>query len=251
LPNNGNEIVLTTVEAENIGASVGDIVNVKSLTDDGTVPYTVCGIDQKINNMGKKAVMNEDGAKRLNPDYKFEDVLVYLKDSSRAKELKKQWEKEYTDYQFTLVDDLIGSTISTIKAAMEGICVIFIIATCFVVILTQVLLTRAQIIRERTDLGVSKALGYTSGELMRRTLMTNMPTIVIGIIIGTVMHVLFSNKLILIGLSTFGIRQNKFSTSPVWLVLTAVIILTCAVISAFFSGRSITKLEPVKILKEE
>ena len=47
------------------------------------------------------------------------------------------------------------------------------------------------------------------------------------------------------------IRQNKFTTSPVWLFLTAVIILTCAVISAFFSGRSITKLEPVKILKEE
>ena len=134
---------------------------------------------------------------------------------------------------------------------MEAICVIFIIATCFVVILTQVLLTRAQIIRERTDLGVSKALGYTSGELMRRTLMTNMPTIVIGIIIGTVMHVLFSNRLILLGLASFGIRQNKFSTSPVWLVLTAVIIITCAVISAFFSGRSITKLEPVKILKEE
>ena len=250
-PRNEKEIVLSTVEADNIGAKVGDKVNIKSLADSGTVAYTVCGIDQKINNMGKKAVMTEEGARRLDPDYKFLNVLVYLNEPSRAKELKKAWEKEFPDNQFTLVEDLIGSTINTITQAMEAICVIFIIATCFVVILTQVLLTRAQIIRERTDLGVSKALGYTSGELMRRTLMTNMPTIVIGIIIGTVMHVLFSNKLILIGLSTFGIRQNNFSTSPVWLALTAVIILACAVISAFFSGRSITKLEPVKILKEE
>ena len=251
LPNNGNEIVLTTVEAENIGASLGDIVNVKSLTDDGTVPYTVCGIDQKINNMGKKAVMNEEGAKRLNPDYQFSEVLVYLKDSSRAKELKKQWEKEYTDFQFTLVDDLIGSTISTIKAAMEGICVIFIIATCFVVILTQLLLTRAQVIRERTDLGVSKALGYTSGELIRRTLMTNMPTIALGVILGLLLHIAFANRSILFGLSSFGIRQNDFSTDPKWYAITAALILLCAVITAFLSGRSITKLEPVRILKED
>ena len=251
LPNNGNEIVLTTVEAANIGASLGDIVNVKSLADDGTVPYTVCGIDQKINNMGKKAVMNEEGAKRLNPDYRFNEVLVYLNDSSRAKELKKQWEKEYPDFQFTLVDDLIGSTISTVKAAMEAICVIFIIATCFVVILTQLLLTRAQVIRERTDLGVSKALGYTSGELIRRTLMTNIPTIVCGIIIGILLHIGLANRAILFGLSTFGIRQNDFATDPVWFVVTAALILLCAVVTAFLSGRGITKLEPVKILKEE
>ncbi len=250
-PHNENEIVLSTVEAENIGATLGDIVNVKSLVDDGTVPYTICGIDQKINNMGKKAVMSEAGAKRLNPDYKFENVLVYLKDSSRAKELKKQWEKEYTDFQFTLVDDLIGSTINTIKGAMEGICVIFIAATCFVVILTQLLLTRAQVIRERTDLGVSKALGYTSGELIRRTLMTNIPTIVLGIVLGLIMHIGLANRSILLGLASFGIRQNEFSTDPKWYVLTAAIILLCAVITAFLSGRGITKLEPVKILKEE
>ena len=251
LPQNEKEIVLTAVEADILGVSVGDKVNVKSIVEDGTVSYTVSGIDQKINNLGKKAVMSEEGARRLNPDYKFYNVLVYLKDSSRSKELKKQWEKQYPDFQFTLVDDLIGSTINTIKDSMLAICVIFIIATCFVVILTQLLLTRAQVIRERTDLGVSKAMGYTSGELIRRTLMTNLPTIVLGIVIGLVMHIAFSNRMILIGLASFGIKQNNFVTSPVWFAVTAVIILGCAVITAFLSGRGITKLEPVKILKEE
>ncbi len=98
---------------------------------------------------------------------------------------------------------------------------------------------------------VSKALGYTSGELMRRTLMTNILIIVTGIVIGIVMRVLFTNRLILIGLSTFGIKQNSFSTSPVWIALTALMIIVCAVISAFFRGKGITKLEPVKILKEK
>ena len=145
----------------------------------------------------------------------------------------------------------MASSIETVTKAMEGICVIFVIATCFVVILTQLLLTRAQVNRERTDLGVSKALGYTSGELIRRTLMTNLPTIAIGVILGIILYMLVSNQLFLIVFSFFGIKQITFNTNAIWFVITAVLIMLCAVVTAFLSGRSIAKLEPVKILKEE
>ena len=251
LPSKENEIALTNVEADILNVTVGDIVNVKSMTGTGTVPYTVSGIDQKMNNTGKKAMMSEAGIKRINSDYQYLSSLIYLKDPSKAKELKKQWEKDYPNYQFMLGEDVIGSSISTIAQAMEGICVIFVIATCFVVILTQLLLTRAQVIRERTDLGVSKALGYTSGELIRRTLMTNMPTIALGIILGIILHIAFSNQLFLTVFSLFGIKQIVFSTDVIWFVITAALILVCALVTAFLSGSGITKLEPVRILKEE
>ena len=251
LPYNGNEIVLTSVEADNLDVTLGDIVNVKSMTDSGTVPYTVCGIDQKMNNTGKKALMSEEGVKRLNPEHKYETALIFLNDPSKAKEIKKQWEKDYPDYTFSLGEDIMASSIETVTKAMEGICVIFVIATCFVVILNQLLLTRAPVIRERTDLGVSKALGYTSGELIRRTLMTNLPTIAVGVVLGIILHIAVSNQLFLIVFSFFGIRQIVFDTNAIWFVITAVLIMLCAVVTAFASGRGITKLEPVKILKEE
>ena len=221
------------------------------MTGSGTVPYTVCGIDQKMNNTGKKALLSEEGALRINSEYKYETALIFLNDPSKAKEIKKQWEKDYPDYTFSLGEDIMASSIETVTKAMEGICVIFVIATCFVVILTQLLLTRAQVIRERTDLGVSKALGYTSGELIRRTLMTNLPTIAIGIVLGIIMHLVLSNKLFLVVFSFFGIRQIVFDTNIIWFVITAALIMLCAIVTAFTSGRGITKLEPVKILKEE
>ena len=251
LPEKENEIVLTNVEASILGVTIGDIVNVKSMTGTGTVPYTVSGIDQKMNNTGKKAMMSEAGIKRINSDYQYMSALVFLNDPSKAKDLKKQWAEEYPNFQFVLGEDVVGSSIDTVIKAMEGICVIFVIATCFVVILTQLLLTRAQVIRERTDLGVSKALGYTSSELIRRTLMTNMPTITIGIALGILLHILFSNQLFLTVFSFFGIKQIIFSTDVIWFVITAALILVCALVTAFLSSRGITKLEPVRILKEE
>ena len=251
MPYNGNEIVLTCVEADNLNVTLGDIVNVKSMTDSGTIPFTVCGIDQKMNNTGKKAILSEEGAERINSEFMYETTLIYLNDPAKAKEIKKQLEKDYPDYTFALGEDIMASSIDTVTNAMEGICVIFVIATCFVVILTQLLLTRAQVIRERTDLGVSKALGYTSGELIRRTLMTNLPTIAIGIIIGIILHIAVSNQLFLVVFSFFGIRQIVFNTNAIWFVITAALIMLCAIVTAFTSGRGIAKLEPVKILKEE
>ena len=236
--------------AERLGAKPGDVVNIKAV-DGSTVAYTVSGIDQKFNNMGKKGLMSEEGALRINPDFKPEYTIIYLKDSSKAKEVKDELEDKFPDYQFILFETFMSESIDSIILAMETICLVFVIATCFVVILTQLLLTRAQVIRERTSLGVSKALGYTSGELIRRTLMTNIPLIVLGILIGFVFHIAFSDKLTLLALSSFGIRQSSASTDPVWFLATAVIILACAVITALISSRSITKLEPVKILKEE
>ena len=250
LPTNGNEIVLSVVESERLGAKPGDVVNIKAV-DGSFVAFTVSGIDQKFNNMGKKGLMSEEGALRINPNFQPEYTIIYLKDSSKAKAMKDELEDKYPDYQFILFETFMSESIDSIIMAMETICFVFVIATCFVVILTQLLLTRAQVIRERTNLGVSKALGYTSGELIRRTLMTNIPLMVTGILIGSVLHIAFSDKLTLLALSSFGMRQISASTDPVWFLATAAIILVCAVVTAFFSGMGITKLEPVKILKEE
>ncbi|MBO4747587.1 MAG: ABC transporter permease, partial [Clostridiales bacterium] len=149
------------------------------------------------------------------------------------------------------VDDLIGSTIDTLVSAMSAICFIFVALTCFVVILTEILLTRSQIIRERSELGVSKAIGYTSGELIRRMIMSTLPVVVIGVLVGFVLQVTLNNKMMGIGLSSFGIAKSNLSTNPLWFLVTLLIIVSCAVVTCWLNSRSISKLEPVRILKEE
>ena len=152
---------------------------------------------------------------------------------------------------FLLVDDLIGSTIDTLVMAMSAICFIFIALTCFVVILTEILLTRSQIIRERSELGVSKAIGYTSGELIRRMILSTLPIVVIGVLVGFVLQITLNDKMMGFGLSSFGIAQSNLKTNTLWVLLTIFIIVVCAVATCYLNSRSISKLEPVRILKEE
>ncbi len=250
LPVTENEIILTHVEAGKINAKIGDVVDVMNLEGE-TIPFTICGIDQKINNMGNKALVNEAGAKRIDSQFKFVNLTLFLKDSSQVKAYQNELAEKHPNNSILLVDDLIGTTVDSLVGAMKTICVIFVGLTCFVVILTEILLTRSQIIRERSELGVSKAIGYTSGELIRRMIMSNLPVIFLGVIAGFIMHHFLADKVMLAGLSMFGIKQTNLDTNPIWFLVTMAIVLICAILTGFLSSRSISKLEPVRILKEE
>ena len=226
-------------------------MNVIAPKSEESVAYTVCGIDQKINNMGNKAMLNEEGVLRIDPEHRFTDCMIYLKEGVSVKDFQKEWAATHPKDNFILVDDLIGSTIETLVSAMSAICVIFVVLTCFVVILTEILLTRSQIIRERSELGVSKAIGYTSGELIRRMIMSTLPVVVIGVLAGFLLQLLLNDKMMAVGLSSFGIAKSNLTTHPLWFPLTMLIIVTCAVLTCYLNSRSISKLEPVRILKDE
>ncbi|MBO4495617.1 MAG: FtsX-like permease family protein [Clostridiales bacterium] len=249
-PEKETEIILTCVEADKLHAKVGDVVNVKGQSGE-SIPFTVSGIDQKINNLGNKAMVTEEGAKRINPEFEMSSVIIYLKNGISPKEYSKELSAKHTKSTVLLVQDLIGNTIDSLCGAMNAICVIFVAMTCFVVILTEILLTRSQIIRERSELGVSKAIGYTSGELVRRMILSNLPTVILGVCLGYIMYVFLENKVMYLSLANFGIKQSDLTSSPIWFPITMVIIVFCAVITSYLNSRSISKLEPVRILKED
>lgn len=64
LPKYENEIVITTKVSEILKAQVGDVIYVEGVGE--RKDYIVSGIDQKINSMGIKAMLNFKGAERLN-----------------------------------------------------------------------------------------------------------------------------------------------------------------------------------------
>ena len=85
LPELENEIVITTSIAKRLNVKVGDTIYVSESGE--RLAYVVCGIDQKMNNMGLKAMMSEAGAKRLNPGIVPAQVFCYLDDGVTVEEM--------------------------------------------------------------------------------------------------------------------------------------------------------------------
>lgn len=249
LPKHENEIMLTTAVAKTLKADVGDTIYVtgkgKRLT------YIISGIDQKMNNMGLKAMMSEKGGIRLNGSNQILSLYVYTKDGITYKKISKKVLKEFPDVSTIDSEKQIEEATAGVSSSMVAICVIFVLITIFVVTMVEILLIRSKIIKEQKNLGLSKALGFTTGQLIGQTMMMNMPVIFLGAIFGALISRAAMGPMVVLCLSFCGIEQCDFTVHPFWMVVTVVGILAVAVVTSFLSAVKIRKIVPVKMLAEE
>lgn len=248
LPRYENEIVLSTVIRERLNADVGDVVYVKGKGD--RKEYIVCGIDQKINNMGEKTLMHFSGAKRLNgkvepyilyvyawEDYSFEDIEKYLKEYNGLEIINSQKQAE--------------SLLSSVSSGVTMLCIVFVSITVLVVVMVVLLLLKTRLLQERRIYGIHKALGFTTRQLMTSTMMSDLPVMIAGAIAGVGMSNVLADSITAACLSFCGIRQGNMSINPLFDILVVVGITVVAVLAELFGSLKIRKIEPVKLITEE
>lgn len=246
LPQYDNEIVLTTNTAEELGVSIGDLVYIEGTS--GPLDYLVCGIDQKISNMGHMTVLTLSGGERLFGAPKEEMYRVYLTDGYTYEDLEERVHAELPDATIENVSVVIGETTSTVANAMKLICIILVSVTAFVVIFVETLLIRSKLIRERQSFGISKALGFTDRQLLIQTMISNLPTIAVGAVLGILLAPTAGNAVMIASMSVFGLRKASVMIGPLWSTLTFVGIVLLAALTSLLSALSIRKLRPVELL---
>ena len=123
--------------------------------------------------------------------------------------------------------------------------------TAFVVGLAEALLIRTRITKEWRNLGVNKALGFSSNQLISQIMLSNIPSILIGIVLGLITVTLFGGKLVVIMFAIFGFRKVVFTLSPVSYICVLDVLLGVALAVSWINGNRIRNLEPVKMITEE
>lgn len=249
LPEHENEIVLTTSIAERLNVTPGDSVYV---TESGRrLDYVVCGIDQKMNNMGLKAMMSEEGMRRLDPGIGIVQVYCYLKEGVRMEEVSECILEVFPALSVADSQKLVDNTMGSIVSVMKAICVLFVLITLFVVVLVEVLLIRSKLIKERRNFGIQKALGFTTMQLITQTMLMNLPVIGAGALLGAVCSEFLFEPLVVVCLSFCGIKQAAMFVPPVWMLITTVGIVFVALAASFFTSVRIRKIDPVSMLAGE
>ncbi len=248
LPQYENEIVLTTMISKRVGAGVGDVVYVKG--EGERKEYIVCGIDQKINNMGLKTMMNFDGADRMNGKVEPSGIYVYTKEGYTYEDIENYF-SDYTDIEFSDGRKSVETILAPVSSGIEMLCIVFGSITIFVIILVVLLLVKTKLLRERRTYGIHKALGFTTGQLMFSTMMADIPIIVLGAAAGTAAAHLMADSIVALCLSFCGIRKGNVYMNPLFDLLTVLGITVTAVFAESIASLKIRKMEPVKLITEE
>ena len=201
--------------------------------------------------MGLMAYMSEEGYERIGRPLNAKTVMIFLKDKYKYKDFEKQFKEIYPDKEINDSYASTGSLFTLLKTSMGAILGIIMFITIFIVALAEALLIRTQITKEWKNLGVNKALGFTSNQLILQIMMSNLPSILIGIVLGLIAVTFLGGKVCLLMFAIFGFRKVRFVLSPISYVIVAAVIVSVAMLVSWINGRRIRKLEPVKMITEE
>lgn len=235
-PLHSNEIVIAGHLSNMIDKSIGDSVMVKMGETEGK--YMITGLSQGSNMAGMNASIRLDGLLKLNPNFKQQTLQIYLNKGADTKEYVKTIEKLYNNQIMITIDmdqqmELgMGAYISIVSKV--GIAIL--IVTIAVVILVLYFVINSSVIRRKRELGVQKAIGFTTFQLMNQLSLGFLPPILLGVIIGSIIGITQTNAIMSVAQRSMGIMKANFIITPVYIALFGV----CIVIISYLTSMLIT-----------
>lgn len=209
-----DEIVVTEFVASDLGAAIGDTVTVQA--DVGSGEYVISGIYTCANDMGDNIGMSREGYLKIGSD----DPAIwchhyFLEDASQKEAITAALDKAYGGDVHVHENTWPG--LAGIISAMQALLVfLYGMVASFILIVT--IMTGSKILSaEQRDIGIYKAVGFTSGQLRGAFALRFMMVAVLGSVIGTILAAALTDSLVskvmrMAGISNFSSGMTAGNT---------------------------------------
>ena len=249
-PAGNNEIALGTSISKVSGKGIGDTVMVKS--GDNEREFSVCGIVQYMNSNGFNGVITGDGYAGIQPGFEFVGYNVYLNEGADVKTFIKNVEASEGEIFNGVLNsqDQLDSMLDTMSGIFAAVAIGILAVTACVVALTLYIVIKTTILRKRRELGIQKALGFTTLQLMNQITLNMTPVILVGAVVGGFAGFFGLNPMMGALLGGMGIIKTELP-SPLGqtLIVCAALIVVSYAVSMLISWR-IRKISAYSLVTE-
>ena len=246
-PTVDNEIVITQAVSDALELSIGDEAIVEGRKH--KAQFIVSGIAQSMRDAGYSMGMNFEGAKRLGAK-RVSYLSFVLEDTSKMDDIAAELNDKYSgieakayDYEKQMGEDVIVIAAKAIRLVIYGFSGVFALVSVLMV-------CTGTFIQERQDLGIYKAIGFTSGKLRRIFAIRFFMISLAGSIIGSILARFFSADLLNLIFSLFGIVRVKTVNTPLTFIGAAAFICVLITVFAYFAARKVKKVEVRELITE-
>lgn len=242
-----NEIVLTESAAQDLGVSVGDSVSVRG--NKGIADYTVSGIYQCANDMGKNIGMSREGYQKIGQDEEHMWCYHYfLADNSVRQTVTEALQNAYGG-DVHIHENSWPGLFGIIRAMHALLAFLYGVVALFVLIVT-VMTGNRLLATEQKDMGIYKSLGFSSMQLRITFAIRFGMTAALGAVAGTVLAAVLTDPLVSSVMKLAGI--GNFTSRPTWAVVLVpgVVVGILFMLFAFFSSGKIKKVDMAVLAAE-
>ena len=247
-PENADEIALGSAWEENY--EIGDTVTVS--IDQKTQNFKITGFVQSVNLQGEVCELSLDGYKSLQDKTEAPTLYVYLHDTADAEEFVEIYEKNYQDK----ITDMVNSR-KLQKEAQDmymGITVILVAlifaVTVLVVLFILYIVIKSLLVKRKQELGVYKAMGYTSPQLIYQTVGSFMPVSIAAILLSSVAALGYMPYIYQFIFEAIGAMKNNMEISFGFLMVFAIVQIIVNLIISIILCMPIRKISAYSLIKE-
>lgn len=242
-----NEIVITEIIADELGLKLGDKVIVSH--NDQKAEYIITGIFQSTFDTGLTFAMLLSGAERLGSAAIYSGCYS-LGEPEKSGEIAAALNAEFGEVLEAKALSIENYFDGTDKAAIDAMrAVIYSFSIIFALVVVSMVCAKT-FLQEKTDIGIYKALGFTSWNLRLQFAVRFLIVALSGSVLGALFSLLFSGRLLssilrIIGITSFPVEFTAFSfLAPVCLIC------SCFFLFALVVSGKIGKVEVRELVTE-
>lgn len=247
-PKEADEIALGSAFEKKF--KIGDTVRV---TLDGiTESFQVTGFVQSVNLQGELCALSIEGYNSLFNQAQTPYFYVYLENAENAEKITKEYKSDYSA--------LVADTVNSYKLQTEaqdmymGITVVLVVAifavTILVVLFILYIVIKSLLVKRRQELGIYKAMGYTSSQLILQTAGSFMPVSMIASMLSSVLALFYMPAIYQFVFENLGVMKNNIEISFGFLMLFAMVQILVNIMISIILCMPIRKISAYALIKE-
>lgn len=247
-PKEVDEIALGSTFEENF--KIGDTVSVT--VNNITKNFKVTGFVQSVNLQGELCELSIEGYERLFNEKQTPSLYVYLENFENAEKITKEYKSEYPD--------LVADTVNSNKLQKEaqdmymGITVALVVTvftvTILIVLFILYIVIKSLLVKRRQELGIYKAMGYTSSQLILQTAGSFMPVSIVATLLSSVLAIFYMPCIYQFIFEALGVMKNNIEISFGFLMLFASIQIIVNIIISIILCMPVRKISAYALIKE-
>ncbi|MCL2360973.1 MAG: ABC transporter permease [Defluviitaleaceae bacterium] len=244
-PRADNEVALSGLAANRFDVDIGDEVTVG--TDES--PFVVTGI---FSGMAEDAMVTIYGMLRAQPEFRQSGLNIYLHPGTDSAVFTENLGQQFAAESFMVVniDAEFEEGAGIFASILSLVGIVILCVAIFVILLILYLVIGATIIRRHRELGIQKAIGFTTGNLMRQISLAFSIPVVLGTIIGVLLGIFYASPLLNIAMRPMGVLAANLLVNNAWMVVAGGIITVLAIGLSLLVTWRIRKISAYKLVTE-
>ena len=241
-----NEIVVTEILAQELGKHMGDTVTLGFRG--GREEYIISGYYESMNDVGRCFALSLEAASRLYPmvaQYGFLD----LNGSQEKERVIERLNTQFGDI-LTAQESEQSNMEDIVSVSLNGITVlIYAISILFTLVVVSMVCSRT-FVKERQNIGIYKAVGFTTRRLRLQFALRFLFISVIGAVAGNVMCIFFNNQMMNALLKTMGVTNFTTEYTLLNVLLPSILIGLCFFVFSYLSSSKIKSVAVRELIVE-